>query len=72
MERFIKRNASLFNIADIEDRKNCHLDLKQLTGDHEFIREWITFFQDLTDNPDHTLNCLSLALHQVFKVFILF
>ncbi|XP_075223070.1 DNA helicase MCM8-like [Lycorma delicatula] len=65
VEMFFKRNYKFFNTVEIEDKRYFHIDLKYLTNnDKEFLKEWSDFQNDLNNNPDYTLNCLSLSMHQ--------
>ncbi|KAG8226903.1 hypothetical protein J437_LFUL007817 [Ladona fulva] len=65
MESFIKRNKVFYSLTEIEERRSYSLDLKRLLAEEELIVQWPTFKDDLSENPEHTLNCLGLAMHQV-------
>lgn len=55
----------MFIAADIEDRRSCAIDFKHILDDKSFIEGWTNFEQDVLQEPEHTLNCLGLAVHQV-------
>ncbi|PSN44603.1 DNA helicase MCM8 [Blattella germanica] len=65
MEDFIIKNKVLYSHTTIEERKAFSVDLKIIKSDDSFLKEWTTFDNDLSENPEHTLNCLGLAMHQV-------
>ncbi|XP_023713676.1 DNA helicase MCM8 isoform X1 [Cryptotermes secundus] len=64
MEKFIKKNSSLYSYSAIEERRSFSVDLKSLRNDSDFTSLWPTFEEDLCDIPEHTINCLGLAMHQ--------
>lgn len=68
-ENFIRRHRQLFIISDIEERRACTMDYKILIGDEEFVQEWSSFQQDLCDDPQVSINCLGLAIHQVSSLY---
>jgi hypothetical protein len=65
VERYLHRHCQQFKAVDIEERRCCALDTKDVLGDSRFIEEWSSFEQDLLEEPEHTINCLGLAIHQV-------
>lgn len=65
VEGFCRRHKTLFLIFEIEERRSCTLDYKILIEDETFFEEWPNFQEDLCDNPEHSLSCLGLAVHQV-------
>lgn len=71
VERYLQRHQQLFNSADIEDRRYCSVDVKHILSDTQFCEDWIDFEKDLLDEPEQTINCLGLAIHQVIS-FLLF
>ncbi|XP_034239092.1 DNA helicase MCM8-like, partial [Thrips palmi] len=64
-ETFIKKHRRLYPPSEIEERRSFALDLKTLSIDDDFISEWPTFKDDLDEEPEHTLGCLGLGMHQV-------
>ncbi|KAJ9579973.1 hypothetical protein L9F63_004356 [Diploptera punctata] len=65
MENFILQNSILYSHTTIEERRAFSVDLKLIKSDAEFMKEWPTFEEDLSENPEHTINCLGLAMHQI-------
>nr|CAD7462132.1 unnamed protein product [Timema tahoe] len=65
IEQFIAGNKKLYSHTDIEERRAFTLNLKTLTNDEVFKVMWPNLLEDLTDNPETTLNCMSLAMHQM-------
>ncbi|XP_054257104.1 DNA helicase MCM8-like isoform X2 [Macrosteles quadrilineatus] len=63
-EEYLKRHSQLFNPVDIEERRCCSLDFKHILSDKQFMEDWPDFEQHLLDEPEHTINCLGLAIHQ--------
>lgn len=80
IEKFFKKNDRIYDTGEIEDKKSFLIDLKTLVVDNEFLSDWPNFESDLNENPDYTLNCISLSMHQVctclaksfFKFFFCF
>lgn len=68
-EQFILTHGDLFNEETIEESGACVFDLKVFLSDEEFLDKWPTFGDDLYDDPAETLNCLGLAIHQVYFGF---
>ncbi|KAG8263584.1 DNA replication licensing factor mcm8 [Homalodisca vitripennis] len=64
VEGYLQRNSQLFIASDIEERRCCSLDYKHVTSDTQLAEDWPSFQSDLLDEPDHSLNCLGLAIHQ--------
>lgn len=65
MEAYVSSNPSLFPISNLETNISYDVDINLLSKDVVFTNEWNTFKEDITNNPKHTLNCLSLAIDQV-------
>ncbi|XP_049789773.1 DNA helicase MCM8-like isoform X1 [Schistocerca nitens] len=65
VEQYIKKNLNLYSASDIMERRSFVIDLKHLMTDDEFKVSWFTFNEELTENPEHTMSCLGLAMHQV-------
>ncbi|RZF44587.1 hypothetical protein LSTR_LSTR001345 [Laodelphax striatellus] len=63
-EKYIDKNKDLYSISEIEKRKAFNLDLKVLKKDEKFMNDWPDFEDNLSNQPDLSLNCLSLAMHQ--------
>uniref|UniRef100_A0A8D8QL72 DNA helicase MCM8 n=1 Tax=Cacopsylla melanoneura TaxID=428564 RepID=A0A8D8QL72_9HEMI len=61
---FIVRHSHLYNVTEIEVRRCYLVDVHVLSNDQIFINNmWKTFIQDLSNDPQHTINCLGLAMH---------
>ncbi|KAI5705663.1 hypothetical protein M8J75_000698 [Diaphorina citri] len=60
---FIERHNHLYNVAEIEERRCYLVDIKVLMNDQIFNDQWKTFLQNLSNEPQHTINCLGLAMH---------
>lgn len=65
VETFVKKHRRIYPPAEIEERRAYTLDLKTIIADEEFNAEWPTFKEDLDEEPEHTLGCLGLGMHQV-------
>lgn len=65
VEAFVKRHRRLYPPAEIEERRAYSLDLKTISVDDDFNSEWPTFKDDLNEEPEHSLGCLGLGMHQV-------
>ncbi|XP_069669025.1 DNA helicase MCM8 [Periplaneta americana] len=65
MENFIIRNKSLYSYSVVEERRAFSVDLNALKSDSVFLEEWPTFQDDLSEVPEHTINCLGLAMHHI-------
>lgn len=68
-EAFIKTHRKLYPPNEIEEKRSFALDLKTLSVDDDFNSEWPTFKDDLDEEPEHTLGCLGLGMHQVCTSF---
>lgn len=64
VEKFINKNSSLHSYSAIEERRSFSVDLISLRNDSDFTSLWPTFEVDLHEIPEHTINCLGLAMHQ--------
>ncbi|XP_053680004.1 DNA helicase MCM8 [Anopheles nili] len=59
------------NCADHYDpmqvKSSCWFELKLdvCEGDSQLRTQWCSFRQDLTDNPEHSLACIGLAMHHL-------
>lgn len=62
---FVKKFRRIYIPTEIEERRAFTIDLKTVAADEEFNAEWPTFREDLDDEPEHTLGCLGLGMHQV-------
>ncbi|XP_066995008.2 DNA helicase MCM8 isoform X2 [Anabrus simplex] len=65
METFIRKSIKLYSATDIMERRAFSVDIKSLITDEEFSSSWPTFQVDLSENAEHSLCCLGLAMHQV-------
>lgn len=63
-EKFIQRNTLSYPLDEIKQNKCFFVDYNFLTQDPLFETEWPNFKNELTDNADHCLDCMSLAMHQ--------
>lgn len=65
IEMHITNNLYSYDLQTIKDCLWYTLDLKILANDNEFNKKWINFNHDLCTNPKHTINCASIAMHQI-------
>lgn len=65
VEAYLKRNNQCFNAEEIEERRYCSLDFKHILQDSQLLENWPSFESDLSDDPECSINCLGLAVHQV-------
>ncbi|CAH0382120.1 unnamed protein product [Bemisia tabaci] len=63
-ELYIQKNKQFYSPSNIQNQKAFPVDVKSLIADEEFLGEWSSFNDELTNNPEHVLNSLSLAMHQ--------
>lgn len=62
-EGYIQRNKEMYSFEKIKETKSFPVDLNVVLKD-ELISEWTTFENDLNTQPENTLNCLGIAMHQ--------
>lgn len=67
VEEYMLSHIESFNEEDIEERRSCIFDLKTCFCNAEFAEKWPSFKEDLFTEPVNTLNCLGLAIHQVYE-----
>lgn len=65
-EYFFDKNKTSINLKELENKRFYNLDIKVLLDDSEFLSRWCTFKDDLVENAEKTISCISLALHQVY------
>lgn len=53
----------MYSFEKIKETKSFPVDLNVVLKD-ELISEWTTFENDLNTQPENTLNCLGIAMHQ--------
>ncbi|XP_063243461.1 DNA helicase MCM8 [Bacillus rossius redtenbacheri] len=68
VEKFIAANRKSYSHTDIEVRKAFTINIKTVTNDIDFSESWPNFMEDLTDNPESSLGCVGLAMHQYVLV----
>uniref|UniRef100_A0A182SP55 DNA helicase MCM8 n=1 Tax=Anopheles maculatus TaxID=74869 RepID=A0A182SP55_9DIPT len=63
MQKHYKDFADLYDLTQVMN--NCWFELKLdvCDSDNRLRTEWSTLRQDLTDNPEHALACIGLAMH---------
>ncbi|XP_050068725.1 DNA helicase MCM8-like [Anopheles maculipalpis] len=64
MQKHYRDFADLYDLPLV--MKNCWFELKldACDNDKQLRAQWSTLRQDLTDNPENTLACIGLAMHQ--------
>ncbi|XP_026285524.1 DNA helicase MCM8 [Frankliniella occidentalis] len=65
VETFIKKHRRMYPPTEVEERRSYALDIKLISSDENFKTEWPTFKDDLEDEPEHSIGCLGLGMHQV-------
>lgn len=62
---YIGRNPTKFHLDLIIEKKSGFIDLKHLKADETFITKWgDSFSEDLFNEPERTISCFGLGLHQ--------
>uniref|UniRef100_A0A4Y0BTX5 DNA helicase MCM8 n=1 Tax=Anopheles funestus TaxID=62324 RepID=A0A4Y0BTX5_ANOFN len=63
MQKHYKEFADLYDLPQVKN--NCWFELKldACDNDAQLRSQWSTLRQDLTDNPEHALACIGLAMH---------
>ena len=64
MEKFIKENYFPNDIIKIRVALWFTVKIQLLLEDVTFTSSWVNFQHDLLENPEFTLNCFGLAMHQ--------
>ncbi|XP_003426698.1 DNA helicase MCM8 [Nasonia vitripennis] len=63
MEAFLQANPEI--IVQNISGNIFNIDVNILYNSEIFLKQWPDFKSDLTNNPQHTLNCLGLAVHKI-------
>ncbi|KAJ6643750.1 DNA helicase MCM8 [Pseudolycoriella hygida] len=63
-EKHIATNPTQYDLEETRKKLWFTVATSTVTRDKEFMLKWPTFEQDLLDNPEETLNCLGLGMHQ--------
>lgn len=61
---FLNKHEQNISIEQLLENKSYLLNVDSLNQDEEFISNWSHFWDDLTNRPNYTLQCLGLAIHQ--------
>lgn len=56
---------SLLSLENLENGVVFAIDMCEIYSDTIFLSEWSDFKETIFENPEHTLNCFKLAIHQV-------
>lgn len=67
----MRENQELISKAHLEVGGPFNLDVNKIYENQIFKEEWPDFQEDLRNNPSHTINCIGLAVHEVFAIFYL-
>lgn len=68
-EDFIKDTIISYDLIKIKSSLWYPLNVQILLENERFISKWPSFNQDLYENPEETLNCAGIAMHQqILKV----
>lgn len=65
IEGHYRSNQNIYDINNIKKLLWFPLYIQTLHEDAKFMSEWPSFKSDLHDNPEHTLACAGLAMHQI-------
>lgn len=60
----LKKQEQNISIEQLIENKSYLLNVDSLNQDIDFTSVWLNFWNDLTNSPNYTLNCLGLAIHQ--------
>lgn len=61
---FLKKYEQNISIEQLVENKSYLFNVDSLNEDEDFMSIWSNFWEDLTNQPSYTLNCLGLAIHQ--------
>lgn len=61
---FLNKHEQNISIEQLIENKSYILNVDFLNQDEYLISIWPNFWDDLTNNPNYTLHCLGLAIHQ--------
>jgi len=61
---FLSKHERNISIEQLIENKSYLLNVDSLNQDEDFISIWSDFWNDLTNSPSYTLNCLGIAIHQ--------
>lgn len=68
-EIFFNDTIHAYDLPNIKSSLWFSLNLQCVQENKRFMMQWPTFNEDLADNPEETLNCVGLAMHQyIFKI----
>ncbi|XP_058055672.1 DNA helicase MCM8-like [Anopheles bellator] len=65
MLRHYTDQADNYEPSEIKSNRWFVLNLKWCENDEALLKKWPTMRQDLVDNPEHTLACIGLAMHDL-------
>lgn len=63
-ENYISQNDALFPFADIEKKRSAYIDFKDLITNPKLTTEWNNFQEEILEDSEFCLKCMSLAMHQ--------
>lgn len=61
---FLQKYEQNISIEQLIENKSYIFNVDSLNEDEDFMLIWSNFWNDLTNQPSYTLNCLGLAIHQ--------
>ncbi|CAI6342749.1 unnamed protein product [Macrosiphum euphorbiae] len=61
---FLNTHEQNISIEQLVENKSYLLNVESLNQDEDFTTVWSQFWDDLTNRPNYTLQCLGLAIHQ--------
>ncbi|XP_056635886.1 DNA helicase MCM8-like isoform X1 [Diorhabda sublineata] len=66
---FFQQNQTCYSLPEIAKDKLFNLDFKQITGDENILTNWPEFKEELSNDSEYCLNCISLAMHDLITKY---
>ncbi|XP_057667383.1 DNA helicase MCM8-like isoform X4 [Diorhabda carinulata] len=66
---FFQQNQTCYSLPEIAKDKLFNLDFKQITGDENILTYWPEFKEELSNDSEYCLNCISLAMHDLITKY---
>lgn len=70
VEQFLKNYSdisSFLTLGNLEAGMTFKIDFNNFFNDNTFLNEWNNFKSDIQEKPIYTINCIKLAIHQVYS-----
>ena len=69
-KEYLQRHVDKFNLETIKHQEMFIVDHQELVNEEILKNTWPQLKEDLIQDPVPTLSALSLAMHQVYIVFV--